>query len=54
MKYQFESNKIDHCELCFIKIETILGDTCGKGRRLLHLEQYDKPNWCPLVEVQDE
>lgn len=54
MKYQFEMNeKIEDCEMYpLFKPDSLMGDCdfAGGGDRGDAL----RPNWCPLVEVQDE
>lgn len=54
MKYQFEWIEIEDCAMCpFLNPNGITGEC------MLTIDARDigdtlKPDWCPLVEVQDE
>lgn len=63
MKYQFENEQITNCIKCpFCRSD--LGDYfCDRTDRTILLftfkghfldYPYNVPNWCPLVEVQDD
>ena len=55
MKYQFEHNKIIFCRQCPMAMydDTLYApEYCGINGRPIMFDE--KPNWCPLVEVQDE
>ena len=55
MKYRFESNEIKGCKSCFAYRLGMFSDRCLINDWILNVTTTDfKPNWCPLVEVQDE
>lgn len=55
MKYQFEYGEIRKCYECPLEKAILEFKYCMvKHKGIPESYTKDRPNWCPLVEVQDE